>query len=284
MSFYVGAPIWGAKFWVGNFFPPKSKQHDFLSLYSRRLNTVEGNTTFYALPSPDTVKRWVSDTPPDFRFCLKFPKLISHEKRLVGAELETRVFLECVAGLDGRAGPSFLQLPPTFSAKSLPTLETYLAALPKDFRYAVEVRHPDFFKEPDEAALDDLLRRYDIARCVFDTRGLREADPVDDPALRKAQQEKPHVPVRFTRTASFAFVRFVGHPTLEENAPFLEEWADKVAGWLDNDDDVFFFCHLPDDKDVPPMCRDLYARVNARFGLPPMPEWDENGLVQDRLF
>lgn len=284
MSFYLGAPIWGAKFWVGSFFPPKSKQHDFLSLYSHRLNTVEGNTTFYALPSPDTVKRWVADTPPDFRFCLKFPKIISHEKRLVGAELETRVFLSVMEGLDGRAGPSFLQLPPTFSAKSLPTLETYLAALPKDFQYAVEVRHMDFFGGPGEEALDALLQQHDIARCNFDTRGLRLADPVDDPALRKAQQEKPHVPARFTRTASFAFVRYVGHPTLDENAPLLEEWADKVASWLVKDEDVFFFCHLPDDKDVPPMCRYFYSLVNARFSLPPMPEWDDQGLIQDSLF
>lgn len=284
MPFYLGAPVWGAKFWVGNFFPPKSKQHDFLSLYSQRLNTVEGNTTFYALPSPETLDRWVADTPPDFRFCLKFPKPISHEKRLVGADLETRVFLECVARLGERAGPSFLQLPPTFALKSLPTLETYLAALPTDFRYAVEVRHEDFFKSPGEAALDALLRKHNIARCVFDTRGLRTAEADESEDIRKAQAQKPHVPVRFTRTASFAFVRFVGNPNLAENTTFLEEWAGYVAQWLAAGEDVFFFCHLPDDKDVPVMCREFYSRVNAHYKLPPMPEWDAQGLIQDKLF
>lgn len=51
VSVYLGAPVWGLKDWVGNFLPPKTKPCDFLSLYSQRLNTVEGNTTFYSLPT-----------------------------------------------------------------------------------------------------------------------------------------------------------------------------------------------------------------------------------------
>jgi hypothetical protein len=47
MSFYLGCAVWGYKAWVGDLFPPRSKQADFLRLYSRRLSTVEGNTTFY---------------------------------------------------------------------------------------------------------------------------------------------------------------------------------------------------------------------------------------------
>ncbi len=54
MPLYLGCPIWGLKGWVGNFFPAGAKQRDFLALYSRRLNTVEGNTTFYAIPDPAT--------------------------------------------------------------------------------------------------------------------------------------------------------------------------------------------------------------------------------------
>jgi len=152
MTLYLGAPVWAAKEWVGNFFPPKSKSPDFLSLYSRRLNTVEGNTTFYALPNSETLDRWVADTPPSFRFCLKFPQTISHHLRLQHAEIETGQFLDCLTRLGERAGPAFLQLPPTFNAKSLPTLATYLGSLPDQFQYALEVRHPDFYAEPGEAA------------------------------------------------------------------------------------------------------------------------------------
>ena len=86
MSLYLGCPIWGLKGWVGNFFPAGAKQRDFLALYSRRLNTVEGNTTFYAIPDQTTVERWRDETPPGFKFCLKFPKIISHQLRLRNAE------------------------------------------------------------------------------------------------------------------------------------------------------------------------------------------------------
>ncbi|MEO7912925.1 MAG: DUF72 domain-containing protein, partial [Roseiflexaceae bacterium] len=78
-NFYIGCAVWGYKDWVGGLFPPGSKQTDFLSLYSRRLTTVEGNTTFYATPSVETVKRWAAETPETFRFCFKLPREVSHE-------------------------------------------------------------------------------------------------------------------------------------------------------------------------------------------------------------
>jgi uncharacterized protein YecE (DUF72 family) len=271
------------KDWVGNFFPPKSKPADFLALYSQRLNAVEGNTTFYSLPNTTTLDRWLTETPADFRFCLKFPKTISHQKRLMDAQAETRYFVECLTRLGDRAGPSFLQLPPTFSAQSLPSLAAYLSTLPDQFRYAVEVRHPDFFTEPGESALDALLRQYNAARCVFDTRGLRRAEPDTDTATRQAQERKPDVPVRFTRTAGFALIRFVGHPIVEENGDLLDEWADQAVKWLAAGDDVFFFCHLPEDRDAPRLCRDFHARVNTRYKLPPLPEWRVE-LQQGTLF
>jgi uncharacterized protein YecE (DUF72 family) len=46
-NFYIGCAVWGYKEWVGELFPSGSKNADFLALYSRRLTTVEGNTTFY---------------------------------------------------------------------------------------------------------------------------------------------------------------------------------------------------------------------------------------------
>src|ERR1700704_6509692 len=102
---YLGAPIWANKAWVGTFFPEGTRQREFLSLYSRRLNTVEGNTTFYGIPSAETVTRWRDETPPGFKFCLKFPKAITHERRLRDAEVETAEFADRLRLLDDRAGP-----------------------------------------------------------------------------------------------------------------------------------------------------------------------------------
>lgn len=272
---YVGCPMWANKDWVGTLFPPGSRQRDFLALYSCRLNTVEGNTTFYATPSAETVARWREATPPGFKFCLKFPRAISHRKRLRGAEAETAEFLERLEQLGDRCGPSFLQLPPTFSGRDLPALVAFLEALPRRRAgYAVEVRHPDFFAAPGEAALDDALRARGVGRVLYDQRGLRSAAPVDE-GTRAAQAHKPNVPVRFSRTAPFAFVRFISHPDLPANAPLLDEWAGRAAAWLGAGDDVYFFCHHKNDAYAPFLARDFYARVSARApGLAPLPAWD----------
>ncbi len=46
-NLYIGCAVWGYKDWIGDLFPPGSKSADFLALYSWRLTTVEGNTSFY---------------------------------------------------------------------------------------------------------------------------------------------------------------------------------------------------------------------------------------------
>lgn len=273
-TFYLGCPVWANKAWVGPFFPPGSRPADFLTLYTRRLNTVEGNTTFYATPSAATVARWRDEAAPGFKFCLKFPQTISHHHRLLGAEIETAEFLERLDQLGDRCGPSFLQLPPTFGARDLPALLAYLDALPPSpAGYAVEVRHPDFFGGPAEAALEAELRARGVARVLFDQRGLRSAAP-DDPGTRQAQQRKPDVPVRFSHTAPFALVRYISHPTLAANAPLLDEWAAQVAAWLAAGDDVYFFCHHKDSRYEPALARDFHARLSARHPLPSLPDWD----------
>ncbi|MFB8787738.1 MAG: DUF72 domain-containing protein [Potamolinea sp.] len=66
MSFLIGCAVWGHKSWVGELYPKKTKAADFLKLYSQRFTTVEGNTTFYAVPDAETVKHWVSQMQPGF--------------------------------------------------------------------------------------------------------------------------------------------------------------------------------------------------------------------------
>lgn len=275
--------MWGLKAWVGSFFPAGAKQREFLALYSRRLQTVEGNTTFYATPDVATVGRWRDETPPGFQFCFKFPQSISHYKRLRNVETETAEFLNRLERLGDRCGPAFLQLPPTFGMSSLPLLTAYLQALPKTFRYAVEVRHPDFFTEPGEGVLEAALREHQVARVLFDVRGLRSAEP-DDEATTAAQERKPNVPVRYTRSAPFAFVRYIAHPTFEANGALLDGWAGRVAGWLNAGDDVFFFLHSPTDIISPFLAKDFHARVAALQPLPPLPEWLEGKPQQASLF
>ena len=91
--FFIGCPMWGYKEWVGNFFPARTPASDFLRIYSRKLNVVEGNTIFYALPSSETIARWCEETPPTFRICPKVSRSISHETRLEDGRDKTLLFV-----------------------------------------------------------------------------------------------------------------------------------------------------------------------------------------------
>ena len=105
--FFIGCPMWGYKEWVGNFFPAHTAPKDFLRIYSQQLNVVEGNTTFYALPSAETIVRWRQETPTTFRFCPKISRDISHSSRLDEQKRATLLFIERMRGLAHAWDPSF---------------------------------------------------------------------------------------------------------------------------------------------------------------------------------
>ncbi len=286
--YYLGCPIWGQKNWVGELFTRGAKPGDFLAQYASVFNTVEGNTTFYGMPTEATVARWQEETPPTFRFCFKFPRVISHDKRLIEAEGETGHFLELMAPLGQRLGPFFLQLPPTFGAGELPALESYLSALPLTFRYAIEVRHLDFFDEgAQEAELESLLTALDMDRVCFDGRGLWSAAP-DEEATQVAQRKKPKVPVRFSATATTPFVRYIAHPEVEANLSLLAEWAEVLAHWLDEGRTPYFFAHAPDDFYAPRLARHFHRLLSEHRAVGTPPPWPAEGeeppLAQLSLF
>src|SRR5687768_7666922 len=129
------------KSWIGRLFPAGTKATDFLPRYAEVFNTVEGNTTFYALPTPDTVARWRDQVPDAFRFCFKFPRTITHDKLLVDCAAEVAEFLDRIAPLAGKLGTLMLQLPPRFGPGQLPQLAAFVDVLPREHAYAVELRH-----------------------------------------------------------------------------------------------------------------------------------------------
>ena len=143
MGLYLGCPIWSFKGWVGNFYPAGTKPADYLHEYARRLTTIEGNTTFYAVPAQKTIAQWVAETPETFRFCPKIPRAISHDGDLADHLPAAQQFIEIMSQLGVRLGPIFLQLPPHYSPSRFADLKTFLAAWPREIRLGVEVRHPD---------------------------------------------------------------------------------------------------------------------------------------------
>ncbi len=268
---YLGCPVWAHAPWRGKFFTATARREDFLPQYAGVFDTSEGNSTFYGLPAAETVARWAAEAPATFRFCLKFPRTITHDLQLAGAEAATAEFLGRIAPLQGRLGPFFLQLHQSFGARRLRELEAYLRGLPRELAYAVEVRSLDFFDgAAQERALDALLGELGMERVIFDTRGLFAATATDELTL-DAKRKKPRVPVRHTAIGARPFVRFVGDPDVPKNDAVLREWADVVARWLAEGRTPFFFTHHPDDAHAPELARRFQALVHARTPQVPAP-------------
>jgi uncharacterized protein YecE (DUF72 family) len=199
---------------------------------------------------------------------------------------EAQRFVDLMRNLGTRLGPLFLQLPPRYSPKLSNDLQKFLAAWPREVKLAIEVRHLDWFGEPQHSALNDLLRAHDMARVLIDTRPIRNLPDAKieggkvQVLLEQAQERKPDVPLLPERTASFAFVRYIGSPDVPANVPLLDEWAERMAGWLTEEATIFAFCHCPDETYSPQICRELQRRVATRVQIAPLP-WDNVG--QDDL-
>ncbi|MEM9365943.1 MAG: DUF72 domain-containing protein [Planctomycetota bacterium] len=276
----VGAPVWACSHWAHDVYPTGTARKHWLAWYSRHFNTVEGNSTFYAVPSQDVFEQWADRSAPGFQFCLKFPRVISHERTLVDCEIELREFcerLEILAKAD-RLGPTFLQLGPSFGPDRLPVLTRFVASLPREFPWAVEVRHPGWFgggsksKSPSdshavsvvdpqhwsdsEKRLHELLATQQIDRVVFDSRALFQLPP-DDPIEVVSQQRKPRVPVRPMVSGSRPMIRVVGRNRIELAKRFLDGWAPLVHAWLQQGLSPIVFLHAPDDRFAPELAREF---------------------------
>jgi uncharacterized protein YecE (DUF72 family) len=273
--YYLGCPVWACAAWTGSVFRADARRRDWLRQYSRNFATVEGNSSFYAIPSIEVARRWAEEAEPGFRFALKFPRVISHERSLAGCDAELAAFLAVlnVLGTADRLGPSFLQLPAHFGPDSLPRLERFLDQLPRAYPYAVEVRHPAFFASgDDERAFDGLLAKRNIDRVLFDSRALYSAPPADEFEV-ESQRRKPRVPWRQTVTGSRPLVRFVGRDDVASTIPWLAEWAPIVARWIAGGLRPYFFTHAPNDAFAPAMAWSFHRELQrVSPAVPPLPE------------
>ncbi len=169
---YIGCAKWGRKEWVGKIYPPKTKEKDFLSFYVKQFNSIELNATHYRIFPAETIKKWKSIAPPEFKFLPKFYQTISHFKRLKNCERETSLFYDSVKNFGENLGACFLQLPPNYAPKNFTDLEIYLKNLPKDIPLCIELRHPDWFKDNEISAKTfNMLREFGIGTVITDKQG-----------------------------------------------------------------------------------------------------------------
>ena len=104
---------WSYSSWQGPFYPLNIENSQWLIYYSQVFDFVEIDSTFYRMPNPFMVKNWYKRTPDNFRFTAKFPKIITHDKRLKNVQKELEYFLESISGLEEKILALLIQLPPS---------------------------------------------------------------------------------------------------------------------------------------------------------------------------
>jgi uncharacterized protein YecE (DUF72 family) len=209
----LGTSGWSYKEWEKVFYPDSKTPK--LSYYAGTFPTAEIDSTFYAYPNKGLVTGWARNTPANFQFAAKIPKLITHDKKLdleQGVELDLEKFTDLLAPLKdaGKLGPQLIQLPPSFSRDEIGKLETFFEILPKDLTYSVEFRHLSWLENTRDTY--SLLRKYNISQTI-----------VDEPLL----------PVDLTTTANHAFIRWHGRGkkvwyNYEYSKDELTPWVDRV--------------------------------------------------------
>jgi uncharacterized protein YecE (DUF72 family) len=218
---YLGTQGWSYDSWVGGFYPPGISKNAWLETYAAQFNSVELDTTFYAVPRTSTISGWLARTPEDFRFAAKFPQSVTHEKQLIACQDETAAFLDAMTGLGNRLGPLLLQMPPSFSAGHMHALATFLDDLPPGFRYALEVRHRSWLERGMLPKLVTLLEMHGVSLCLVQHAWMPKLDEV---------------------TAPFVYIRWLGRREDIPDDDFgqvridrsaqLNAWAEQIARYL----------------------------------------------------
>lgn len=213
----IGTQGWNYDAWIGPFYPPDTRASDFLAVYSRAFDTVEVDSTFYAVPPERTVQSWAERTPDHFTFALKLPQEITHERRLRDCADLTEQFFDRARALGPKLGAVLVQLGPEFGPTELPALASFLPTLPRDMRVAVEFRQRGWMYDGVLA----LLAEHRVALALTDGRWIPRRTML-------ALADRP--------TADFAYIRWMGPDrdivdysrVQADRTRELETWAEAI--------------------------------------------------------
>jgi uncharacterized protein YecE (DUF72 family) len=194
----VGTSSWSNSDWLGSFYPANLKPGQFIEVYAGKFRAVEIDSTYYSIPPPRVVASWRDKTPPGFVFAAKVPGAITHEKVLKDCQEEFVTFLNNIALLGDRLGPLLLQFP-YFSRNIFPArqpferlLRPFLKTLPKEFKFALEIRNKNWISWD----FLEMLRDHSVAFALVAQAWMPRID-----TLAKALD---------LLTSDFAYVRFIG--------------------------------------------------------------------------
>ncbi len=259
----LGTQGWNYDAWTGAFYPTGTRPADYLGVYARAFDAVEVDATFYAVPSEKTVRAWAARTPPDFRFALKLPQAITHERRLRGGDETLAVFLERARLLGPKLGPVLVQLGPDFGPAEMPALARFLPTLPPDVRFAVEFRDRAWLSDGALAtSVLALLADHGVTPALSDGRWIPRRW-VFRVAERLAERGAGQGPV---------YVRWMGanrdlvdYSRIQiDRTRELDAWADVIRAVAPATEGVYGFVNNHFAGHSPQSVRDLQRRLGQR--------------------
>lgn len=223
MQLYIGCSGLSYTSWQGPFYPTDMNKNLQLPFYSEVFNYVEIDSTFYNIPTESMVRNWNKRTPDNFRFTVKFPKVITHDKRLMNAEKELSLFYDRMEPLKGKILALIIQLPPSFELKEgLESLRRSDFFFDDTFRYAIEVRHRSWFNE--------------LAYNLFQNSNI---------SLAWSQMDRLQTPPIVT--TDFIYLRLIGDRSIHESnfgklqidrKVEMEKWAEKIKETKNNEKNI----------------------------------------------
>ena len=263
----IGTSSWSFPDWRGVFYPPGTSADRQLNHYATKFNSVEINTSFYALPAPKTVRRWQESVTAEFTFSLKAPREITHERQLVDVDELTEAYLEVARSFGTAAGPGLMQFPATVSraraGRRLADFFDRFAPLAASHPFSVEVRAVDLMTP----AFVQFLMERQIGFVTVERVGQPDTFSHWQAAAESAD---PTIPLH---------IRLIGRdrdPLPDDRLlrrpqdKLLDKWAQRIAAVLQAGRDVYCYVHNPFEGHAPETVRRLRARVGE---LLPLPEW-----------
>lgn len=196
----IGCQGWNYADWVTKaggatvFYPRGTKPAEMLEIYARVFETVEVDSTFYAVPSESTLKGWYDKTPAAFTFALKMPQDITHAHGLrTSGYLILEEFCEKIITLKEKLAAVLVQLPPqfVFNEENTDTLADFLRRLPQNIHFAIEFRERGWLN----SKIYEVLAKHNTALCLTDGTWIPRALMLEAAAIK---------------TADFAYTRFMG--------------------------------------------------------------------------
>lgn len=232
---YVGVSGFSYSSWKETFYPKETKSEEFLTHYSRHLNSVEINSSFYATPSAATVESWSAKTNEKFRFSFKASKQITHILKLGEGSTEAADRLSRVIDLLGpRRGPVLFQLPP-YLKQDLMLLDRFLSKTSGIKDRVFEFRHESWL----DKSTYQLLEKHGTGFCIAETEDMRPAFQVTGGLsyfrLRKESYDAKAIDQwaeKITKAAGtsrecYAYLR---HDESGENALLAQRLSEKIIG------------------------------------------------------